>query len=426
MTDQIDQITDNDVDEVQDGAGRRRRMFLTGAGIAGAAAIVGGASAKAADGDPVILGAEGAGASPGANESTTTTEVYNTGTSTDRTNNAIKGSINSTDNNSHAILGTTVGGGHAIAGVVGTPDASPADAVAATWGRQYGLAAATEGQSLTAEAELAGPANGVKGIVESVGNGSHAVLGITNGAGHSVAGDTPGMIPDTSEGAEEDAMVPNPNTTAATWGRHGGVGAGIGGVSAAGYGGEFVGGKAHVRLIQVDNNDLGEGQEATSGAPIDEDHQIGELYADGDGKLFYNVANGANFVQLTAQVLFDDPQRAWDSRAGQAPANDDKGKIAGGGTATIDLTQFTDVPAGASGVLVNISVDNTDGRGFATIFNGDTPDADRPLAAALAWDGVNTRQSNSVVARPNAAGQIKVYVGGNATDVILDVSGYIV
>lgn len=436
MTDQIDTTADEHVDEMIDeqedgGAGRRRRMFLTGAGIAGAAAIVGSKSASAADGDPMILGVEGSGLSPTANETTSTTEIYNSGLATERDNNALKGSINDAGNNSHTILGTTVGGGHAIAGVIGSRDPGtgvisvPETTVAATWGRHYGTAAATEGQSLAEDVELAGPANGVKGIIESPTNGSHSVLGITNGAGHSVAGDTPGMIPDTSEGAEEDAMVANPNTTAATWGRHGGVGAGIGGVSAMGYGGEFVGGKAHVRLIQVDNADEATADEdKVVGPPTDEDHALGELFADGDGKLYFNNGTGAMFNQVTQQVLLDDPQRAWDSRPDQAPANPDKGKIAAGGTVSIDLTEFTDVPAGASGVLLNLSVADTAGTGFVTLFNGDTPDDDRPLAAAIAWTGPGIRTSNSVTVRPNSDGVIKCYVGEAACDVVIDVSGY--
>jgi hypothetical protein len=149
--------------------------------------------------------------------------------------------------------------------------------VAATWGRHAGQGAGIGGINTATASPLAGPARGVEGVVNAPANGSHAVFGATNGAGHSIAGDTPA-----------DAKGVNgvgPNTTAATWGRHGGVGAGIGGVSAMGYGGEFIGGKSHLRLIQTQDA-------AKSGPPGGDGHLLGELYADGAGNLWFNQADG--------------------------------------------------------------------------------------------------------------------------------------
>ena len=429
MTDQIDQITETDIDEIENGdggAGRRRRMFLTGAGIAGAAAIVGKSGvANAADGDPIVAGQ--------VETATVRTGVSNTGSNSGIPgtpgNEALYGQITQADNGSHAILGVTAGSGHAVAGVIGAQVAGeaptfPETTVAATWGRHYGPAAAVEGQQLAEGVDLAGTANAVKGRIDKTSNGSHAVLGVTNGAGHSIAGDTPGMVPDVSDGAAPDAMVPNPNTTAATWGRHGGAGAGIGGVSAAGYGGEFVGGKAHVRLIQVDNDDLGDGQTAVVGPPTDDDHALGELFADGRGKLYYNSGTGSNFHMLVQQELFEDPQRAWDTRPGQGPDNPEKGLVQPGDVEQINLTSFTDVPEGVSAVLINISVANTGGKGFLTVYNGDTDTV--PNAASLTWSDADQRVTNGLTVRPSESGVINVYLAETTANIIVDVTGYII
>ena len=210
-----------------------------------------------------------------------------------------------------------------------------------------------------------------------------------------------------------------PNTTAATWGRHGGIGAGIGGVSAEGYGGEFIGGKSHVRLIQT--------ADAAAGAPAGDDHLLGELYADGVGDLWYNTADGSNWVPLTkgGNVLFVDPQRASDTRDGSTPPNTDKTKYAAGETREVDLTLIDGFPPTATAALINLTVVNTEGeRGFATVFNGDTADADRPNTSNINWSDSTEVIANSATVRANAEGIVKIYVS-EATDVIVDVQGYI-
>lgn len=472
MTDQRNPDTAVETTEERGGI-NRRRMFLAGAGLAGAAVITKASTASAADGDNVVLGADAS--DGGVNESSSTTEIVNSGTSSDRSNNAIKGTLSNADNNSHAVLGVTEGEGHAIAGVVNnTTD----DAVAATWGRHFGPAAATEGQSLAENQPIAGPANGVKGIVEMPTNGSHAVLGITNGGGHAVAGDTPadaagadgegnntvaatwgrhgglgagiggvntatdvplagpargveGIVLDATNGSHAvygeargaghsvagDTPADAPNTVAATWGRHQGAGAGIGGISVGGYGGEFVGGKASARLIPSDD--------VAVGAPQDEMHLVGELFVDGAGDLYYNTADGANFTKLNGggTVMLWDSQRAYDSRAGEAPAGQ-KGRHAAGEVREIDLTEFTDLPANASGAIINITVADTDALGYALVFNGDTPDSPTPVGSSINWVDAGEFVANGITVALSSTGTVKVYTE-KATDVVIDVVAYI-
>lgn len=403
MTDQINPDMTDETAETPGGI-NRRRMFLAGAGLAGAAVITKASTANAADGGNVILGADESDA--GLNESSSTTEIVNSGTSTDRTNNALKGTISNAGNNSHAVLGVTAGEGHAVAGVVNN---TTENAVAATWGRQFGPAAATEGQSLTENQPIAGPANGIKGIVEMPTNGSHAVLGITNGGGHSVAGDTPAD----ATGADGAGL----NTVAATWGRHQGSGAGIGGISVGGYGGEFVGGKASARLIPS--------ADVAVGAPQDDMHLVGELFVDGAGDLFYNTADGANFTKLNGgrTTMLSDSQRAYDSRAGETPASQ-KGRHVAREIREIDLTEFTDLPVGASGAIINVTVADTDALGYALVFNGDTADSPTPVGSSINWVDAGEFVANGITVSLSASGSVKVYTE-SATDVVIDVVAYI-
>lgn len=395
MTNHTDHTTATETDPNAP-KGRRAVLGLAGAGLAGAVALGRGTSVAANDGDPVSVGGDFSG--------DTATRFTNTTANADIAGpaNAIKGSVSSATNGSHAILATTVGTGHAIAGVVGTPANPTGNGVGATWGRHYGPGAAVEGQSKSKDQPIAGPANGVKGTVDEATNGSHAVLGITMGGGHAVAGDTPA-----------DA----PNTVAATWGRHGGAGAGIGGISAGGYGGEFVGGRAQVRLIQEVDAD-------NAGAPTTGEHKLGELYADGAGDLFYNQDDGLAFTKLTQQnVLLDDPVRVYDSRDGREPTTSQKGATSDGEIRVVDVSAIVDT-AGARAAMINLTVTETDAAGYLSVFNGDTDDAEAPDTSSINWFQTGTTMANGLTVRLGADGTVKVR-SKNSTHFIIDVTGFI-
>ncbi len=399
MTDQIQNVAGTDATGETTEGGRsidRRRMFLAGAGIAGAAVVARAGTATAADDDPVLVGSPDNETDDGA---TVITNTNNTATSPGTPGQeALTAVLTGTDNGSHAVRGVTAGLGHSIAG--DTP-AGP-NTVAATWGRHAGLGAGIGGVNTASDVPIAGPARGVEGIVLDASNGSHAVYGETRGAGHSVAGDTPA-----------DA----PNTVAATWGRHQGSGAGIGGISVGGYGGEFVGGKASARLIPS--------ADVPVGAPQDEMHLVGELFVDGAGDLYYNTADGANFTKLNGggTVMLWDSQRAYDSRAGEVPAGQ-KGRHDAGEVREIDLTEFTELPVGASGAIINVTVADTDALGYALVFNGDTPDSPTPVGSSVNWVDAGEFVANGITVSLSSTGSVKVYTE-TATDVVIDVVAYI-
>ncbi len=69
-------------------------------------------------------------------------------------------------------------------------------------------------------------------------------------------------------------------------------GAGVGGSSESGYGGQFHGARAPLRLLPA----------ATSGSPTTGEHQIGELFIDGNGDLFLCKGNGTPGTWFLVQL----------------------------------------------------------------------------------------------------------------------------
>lgn len=406
----------------------------TGVAIAGPANAVKGETTGADNGAHTILGVTAgtghavAGVTTNAANTTATTwgrgnhvgaavegeQINTTGIALAGPGNAVAGIIYTgskadpqpSDNHSHSVLGVTYGGGHAVAGV--TPATAKShtgtglNTISTTWGRHSGLGPGVEGEQNTTETvALAGGANAVKGIIfngpknapTASPNGSHAILGITYGAGHSIAGDTPDGVG---------------NTVAATWGRHKGDGAGIGGISVRGYGGEFEGGKASVRLIPNDS----------TGAPTTGDHLSGELFMDDSGALFLCTADGTpgTFVRLDAQgpTYLDTPERAFDSRTTTA--------FSAGETRTIDLTT-TSLPAGATSAIVNIAVTSTVGQGYLAVYDADQSIAGKPSFSTINWFADGQTLANTTTVAVSAAGAIKVFAA-RATHVIVDVIAY--
>lgn len=114
------------------------------------------------------------------------------------------------------------------------------------------------------------------------------------------------------------------------------------------------------------------------------------------------------------------PKRVFDSRAGFAPANSDKG-------AFFDQTKVIDaknngsgVPAGATAVLVNFAVTNTNSGGFGALWANGVAD---PGTANLNWSSPSTSISNSVASAVDANALLQCKIAGLA-DVIIDVIGY--
>lgn len=300
-----------------------------------------------------------------------------------------------------------------------TPDASGDQPAVSRPGinrrRMFAVGAGLAGAAALAKAAPAAAADDDPVLVGNPGN--------TTADGATVITNTNNTATDQgTEGQEaiSASLTGEANGSAAIRGVHAGAGTAVDGASASGYGGEFVGGKAAARLAPSAG--------AAVGPPEDALHLVGELFVDGAGDLFYNTADGANFTKLNGQggvVMLPDAQRAFDSREEfPEPANADKVRFAADETREIDLGEFTDIPASATGAIINLTIDGVDAHGFATVFNGATADVDRPNASSINWGPSSVTIANGIIVSVSATNTVKVYAL-EACDVVIDVAGYV-
>ncbi len=184
-----------------------------------------------------------------------------------------------------------------------------------------------------------------------------------------------------------------------------------------GYGGEFFGGVAEVRL------------RPGGAAPITltNAHQIGELYEDETGVLWICVAAGSpgswrEIAGPTTAGAFHAiaPQRVYDSRPDRklVPGTDRVISVANSLAGVADV-----VPAGATAVSATITVTETEGAtgGFVSIRPGDTPDNG---TSSINWWSVGQTFATTVIVGVNATRQLVALPGPSAAHLIIDVTGY--
>ena len=125
-----------------------------------------------------------------------------------------------------------------------------------------------------------------------------------------------------------------------------------------------------------------------------------------------------------ALTLLPTPVRVYDSRPGNNPATPPKTKITGGTTRVLDTkNNSSGVPAGATGVLVTLTVVNGSANGgFLTLFSAGSP---TPSTSSVNWSGSGQVVATTTVSATNTNAQVAVYCAPNSsTDLILDVIGY--
>jgi hypothetical protein len=119
------------------------------------------------------------------------------------------------------------------------------------------------------------------------------------------------------------------------------------------------------------------------------------------------------------------PLRAYDSRAAD-------GKLKAGETRTIGLATAKDasgasqvaVPPGATAALVTLTVTQTEGAGFVTMYSAAL--ADLPPTSSINWSATDQILSVATPVAVDAQGRIKLTGGVNATNVVVDVIGYFI
>jgi len=170
----------------------------------------------------------------------------------------------------------------------------------------------------------------------------------------------------------------------------------------------------------------------TPGAPTSGAHQVGELFVDSAGTLYYCVTAGTGTAAKWRQVsgsstsgslhLFASPSRFIDTRG--SGVNDNQGAYHDGTTRTYNMTSITSsgaltIPAGATGVTGNITITGASGNGFAAVYSGTYNGTSNINFVA----GVTI--ANNFTTSLSATGDltIKVQVGGTA-QVFVDIAGY--
>ena len=116
------------------------------------------------------------------------------------------------------------------------------------------------------------------------------------------------------------------------------------------------------------------------------------------------------------------PVRILDTRPAPLNVGGFVGPLASNTTHTFQVTGVAGVPANATAVVMNVTVDATTGSSFLTVFPAGTT---RPLASNLNWVAGDV-VPNLVTVKIGAAGQVSVYNLNGNTHVIADVAGYYV
>lgn len=125
-----------------------------------------------------------------------------------------------------------------------------------------------------------------------------------------------------------------------------------------------------------------------------------------------------------ATFLLPTPLRAFDSRV--APAT----KLGSEETQTISLSTGTNaddeiviaVPPGATGAIITLTANDTDGPGFLSVYSADS---DKPATSSLNFLTAGTAIAVSTQVAVDDSGSVKVTSGGAGTHFIIDVTGYL-
>jgi hypothetical protein len=157
---------------------------------------------------------------------------------------------------------------------------------------------------------------------------------------------------------------------------------------------------------------------SSAGTPTTGTHARGELYVDSTRHLFSCLAPGTpgTWVKLSPLVPVSPPARAFDSRTSG-------GALGAGQSRDVSLTAGK-VPAGASAALVNLTIVNTVGSGFLTMYAQGTS---APSTSNINWYANNQIVANNATPAVSASAQVTVQAGGSSlakTNFIIDVFGY--
>jgi hypothetical protein len=174
------------------------------------------------------------------------------------------------------------------------------------------------------------------------------------------------------------------------------------------------------------------------GAPTTGAFVAGEMIRDANADMYICVfpGNPGTWRKVTAQHpayanaggslnLLPNPIRLVDTRGQGAPITNGVAKLAPGTALVAQITGTIaggqSIPAGAKGILGNITATGETGSGFALVWPADQP---QPATSNLNYTaGVDI--ANNFVATLDPTGKIKVMCAGTSTHIIIDIFGFI-
>jgi hypothetical protein len=295
-----------------------------------------------------------------------------------------------------------------------------------------GVASATDGQPV-----LAGQSNDATATttVTSASNGIITLYGKSTGfAGVGVQGET--TAADTGVGVLGVAIG-----GVGVWGASGANGTGVvavgdaAGVHASGGAAGVIGNAALV--TGADFKATGSGLirmvNTQTAPPTTGEYERGDLLCSDDGSgTWVCVASGEPGVwrklagSSTAGALHPiTPQRVYDSRAAEGPLGSGASRtvsVADGVSDTGTVITPDLVPAGATAVALNVTVTQTVGAGYLTVWPAGPT---MPLSSAINWFGDGQNLANGLTMAISDERTLQVHCSaGASTQLVIDVGGY--
>jgi hypothetical protein len=170
------------------------------------------------------------------------------------------------------------------------------------------------------------------------------------------------------------------------------------------------------------------------GPPTTGTHQAGELYVDFNGALFYCFAAN-EWIQINKGFthLLPNPIRVFDSRitGSKNPALPGRaaGPLALGSPVTLTIAGATvggvSVPAGAAAVIGNVTVTNVVNSGWLTLYPAGSPTPTTATPSTINYQTSDAALANACTVGLNSSGQMDILAFQGSTQVIFDVTGYI-
>ena len=301
---------------------------------------------------------------------------------------------------------------------------------------------AAVGTAAVANALTATPAGATPGsalLVAADNTTNDTLTQLTGGNGFSVTTAT-------GAGGGTTIAVEGTSSGSATFGAIGVKGTGLAGVQGVSNGSNTVGtagvqgigsswnpglagsnaGHPSLQLAPISSATLPTGGTASAKKPIP-----GSFIVLSDGSLHYSPTAGswvplsgpAGFAQ-GAFCLLANPIRILDTRPGKVAAINPGLPISSGVTFNLQVTGETvesiEVPAGAVGIIGNITVVNPAGQGFLTLF---PTGASRPTASTINYSAGQVI-ANGVTVKLSSSGAMDIFAA-TTTDVVFDATGFI-